>query len=148
MAEVEPFRAVRYTGAAGPLAALVAPPYDAVTPGERDRLRQRSAYNVIRLTLPASAEEAGRLYREWLERGILEREDEPAAWLLVERYAGLDGVERERRGVVVSLRAEPYEAGHVLPHERTRGPIRDDRVELLRATGAQPEVASARRAWS
>jgi uncharacterized protein (DUF1015 family) len=139
MAAVEPFRAVRYTGAAGPLADLVAPPYDAVSPAERDRLVARSPYNVLRLTLPASADEAGRLYRDWLESGILVREEVPAAWLLVERFAGPDGGERERRGVVVSLRAEPYEAGRVLPHERTRGPIRDERVELLRATGAQPE---------
>ena len=29
MADVQPFRAVRYSGAAGPLADLVAPPYDA-----------------------------------------------------------------------------------------------------------------------
>ena len=139
MAVVEPFRAVRYTGAAGPLADLVAPPYDIITPAERDRLFARSPYNVARLTLPESAGEAGRLYREWLEEGILAQEEEPAAWLLAETIVGPDGVERERRGVVVSLAAEPYEAGRVLPHERTYGPVRDDRLELLRATGAQPE---------
>ncbi len=139
MAAVEPFRAVRYTGAAGPLADLVAPPYDAVTPAERDRLVARSPYNVLRLTLPPSADEAGRLYRDWLEGGILAREDEAAAWLLVESYAGPDGVERDRRGLVVSLSAEPYEAGRVLPHERTDLATRDERVRLLRATGAQPE---------
>ena len=139
MAAAEPFRAVRYTGAAGPLADLVAPPYDAVTPGERDRLVARSPYNVLRLTLPDSADEAGRLYRDWLEGGILAREDEPSAWLLVDTYVGPDGVERDRRGLVVSLPAEPYESGRVLPHERTDLATRDDRVRLLRATGAQPE---------
>ena len=35
MADVQPFRAVRYTGAAGALADLVAPPYDAVSDDER-----------------------------------------------------------------------------------------------------------------
>jgi uncharacterized protein (DUF1015 family) len=139
MAVVEPFRAVRYTGAAGPLVDLVAPPYDTITPVERDRLFARSPYNVARLTLPESAGEAGRLYREWLEEGILAQEEEPAAWLLAETIVGPDGVEHERRGVVVSLAAEPYETGRVLPHERTYGPVRDDRLELLRATGAQPE---------
>jgi uncharacterized protein (DUF1015 family) len=139
MAAVEPFRAVRYTGAAGPLADLVAPPYDAVTAAERERLVARSPYNVLRLTLPDSADEAGRLYRDWLEGGILAREDEPAAWLLVESYVGPDGAGRERRGVVVSLAAEPYEAGRVLPHERTDLATREERVRLLRATGAQPE---------
>jgi uncharacterized protein (DUF1015 family) len=37
MADVQPFRAVRYSGAAGALANLVAPPYDAVDDEERAR---------------------------------------------------------------------------------------------------------------
>jgi uncharacterized protein (DUF1015 family) len=139
MAAPEPFRAVRYSGAAGALAELVAPPYDAVTGDERERLRARSPYNVVRLLLPESTEEAGRLYREWLERGILAREDEPAAWLLVEEYVGPDGVARERRGVVASVAARPYEEGGVLPHERTHPPICEERLRLLRAMRAQPE---------
>jgi len=139
MAVVEPFRAVRYSGAAGPLSDLVAPPYDAVTSDEREQLFTRSPYNVVHLTLPESADEAGALYRGWLEEGILAREDEPAAWLLVEDYVGPDGVARERRGVVVSLAARPYESGNVLPHERTHRRIREERLRLLRATRVQPE---------
>ena len=139
MADLKPFRAVRYAGAAGHPADLVAPPYDAVTPDERARLFTRSPYNVLHVTLPESNEEAGRLYRDWLERGILEREDEPASWLLVEDYVGPDGIERERHGLIVSLAAEPYENGHVLPHERTHAGIRAERLELLRATRVQPE---------
>ena len=139
MAALQPFRAVRYSGAAGPLADLVAPPYDAVTPAERDELFLRSPYNVVRLTLPESAEDAGRLYREWVEEGILARDDEPAFWLLVDEYVGPDGVARERRGVVASVLAEPYAAGGVLPHERTHPEIRQERLRLLRETRAQPE---------
>jgi uncharacterized protein (DUF1015 family) len=139
MAALERFRAVRYAGAAGSPADLVAPPYDAVTAQERDRLRERSPYNVVRLTLPDSPASAGRLYREWLEGGILEREHDPAAWLLVDDYVGPDGVDRERRGVVTSLAVEPYTTGRVLPHERTDPRIREERLELLRATGVQPD---------
>jgi uncharacterized protein (DUF1015 family) len=139
MADVQPFRAVRYSGAAGPLGDLVAPPYDAVSPEERDLLYTRSPYNVVHLTLPDSPEEAGRLYRSWLADGVLEQEDEPAAWLLAEEFVGPDGISRERRGVVVSLAAEPYATGRVLPHERTHEPIREDRLRLLRAMRAQPE---------
>jgi uncharacterized protein (DUF1015 family) len=139
MAAPEPFRAVRYSGAAGSLAELVAPPYDAVTGDERGRLLARSPYNVVRLLLPESPEDAGRLYRDWLENGILRREEEPTAWLLVEEFVGPDGVARERRGVIASLAARPYEAGDVLPHERTHPRIRKERLRLLRATRAQPE---------
>jgi uncharacterized protein (DUF1015 family) len=139
MADVQPFRAVRYSGAAGSLADLVAPPYDAVGPEEREELRARSPYNVVHLTLPDSAERAGELYRAWLSDGILAREEEPATWLLSEEFVGPDNVGRERRGAVVSLAAQPYEDGLVLPHERTYPRIREDRVRLLSETRAQPE---------
>jgi uncharacterized protein (DUF1015 family) len=139
MADVTPFRAVRYTGAAGPLADLVAPPYDVVDDAHRAELYRRSPYNVLHLTLPDSAGEAARLYGEWLESGILARDDDPVAWLASEAYVGPDGVGRERRGMIVSLLAEPFESGAVLPHERTHERIRDDRLRLLRATRVQPE---------
>jgi uncharacterized protein (DUF1015 family) len=139
MADVQPFRAVRYSGAAGSLSDLVAPPYDAVGADERARLYTRSPYNVVHLTLPDSAREAGRLYRAWLEEGVLERESDGASWLLAEDYVGPDGVPRRRNGVVVSVAAEPYERGSVLPHERTHPRIREERRRLLRETRVQPE---------
>jgi len=139
MADVQPFCAVRYTGAAGPLADLVAPPYDVVSDEDRDRLFTRSPYNVIHLTLPDSVEDAGRLYEDWLSAGILERDEDASAWLLVEDFVGPDGVARERRGIVASVAAEPYELGRVLPHERTHSSVREDRMRLLRATHVQPE---------
>ena len=140
MADAQPFRAVRYAGAAGRLADLVAPPYDAVDDEERARLYALSPYNVLHLTLPESAEEAGRLYRTWLADGILEQEAEPSSWLVVESFVGPDGVARERHGVVVSVAAEAYATGHVLPHERTHAGIREERLRLLRATRVQPEA--------
>src|SRR6266540_1407620 len=61
MAEVKPFRAERYDEAkAGPLAELVAPPYDVISPEERDEYLARSPYNVVHLTLPDDEEQAGR----------------------------------------------------------------------------------------
>ena len=139
MVDAEPFRAVRYAGAAGPLADLVAPPYDVVDDDERAELYTRSPYNVVHMTLPESVEGAALLYRTWLASGVLERDGEPCAWVSAERYVGPDGVARERRGVIVSIAAEPYESGIVLPHEHTHPRTRDDRLRLLRATRVQPE---------
>jgi uncharacterized protein (DUF1015 family) len=139
MADVQPFRAVRYAGAAGPLADLVAPPYDAVSEEERTALYTRSPFNVVHLTLPESASEAGRLYRDWLSRGILEQEAEPASWLAREEFVGPDGVARARHGLVVSLTATPYGEAGALPHERTDPQIRAERQRLLRETRVQPE---------
>jgi uncharacterized protein (DUF1015 family) len=139
MADVQPFRAVRYAGAAGSLADLVAPPYDAVDDAERAELYTRSPYNVVHVTLPGSAEEGAAVYREWLAEGILERDGDAGAWIAVERYVGPDGVARERHGLIVAITAEPYESGTVLPHERTHARIRDERLALLRAARVQPE---------
>lgn len=139
MADVQPFRAVRYSGAAGTLADLVAPPYDAISPEERIALAEKSPYNVVRLTLPESADDAADLYRTWLEGGILEQDPDPGSWVVRDTFVGPDGVARERHGVVVSVAAEPYGTGAVLPHERTHPKIRDERLALLRATGVQLE---------
>jgi len=55
VAEIRPFRAVRYDESrAGPLETLVAPPYDVVGPEERLDYLARSPYNVVHLTLPDS----------------------------------------------------------------------------------------------
>ena len=109
------------------------------TTDERDRLYTRSPYNVVHLTLPDSAEEAGRLYRDWLADGILERDDEPA---VLARRRGLRRPRRRRARAPRCGRlaaAEPYETGTVLPHERTHPRIREERLRLLRATRVQPE---------
>jgi uncharacterized protein (DUF1015 family) len=139
MAEIKPFRALRYdTDQAGPLADLVAPPYDVIGPTERDEYLARSPFNVVHLTLPDSEEEAGRSLRSWRESGVLATE-EAGYWALSQEYVGPDGVARTRTGVVVSLRVEPYENRTVLPHERThRGP-KEGRLRLLRATQTQLE---------
>ncbi len=139
MADVKPFRAVRYdTGKVGPLEQLVAPPYDVVSPEERARLAARSPYNVVHLTLPDAEDEAGRRWREWRANGVL-AEERGGLWALVQDYVGPDGVARTRAGVVAALRVEPYERGVVLPHERThRGP-KEGRLRLLRAVRAHVE---------
>jgi len=139
VAEVKPFRAVRYGERAGPLESLVAPPYDVISPAEREQLAERNPHNVVHLTLPEDESAAGRVWREWREHGELMDEAEPGYWWLSQDYVGPDGVARVREGLVAALRAEPYESRVVLPHERThRGP-KEGRLRLLREVRAQLE---------
>jgi uncharacterized protein (DUF1015 family) len=139
VAEVKPFRAVRYAERAGPLDTLVAPPYDVISPAQRDELAARNEHNVVHLTLPDDEAGAGRLWRDWRGDGTLEDEPEPGFWWLSQDYVGPDGVARTREGLVAALKAEPYENRVVLPHERThRGP-KEGRLRLLRETQAQLE---------
>jgi uncharacterized protein (DUF1015 family) len=140
MAEVKPFRAERYDVAkAGPLDQLVAPPYDVISPEERAHYLARSPYNVVHLTLPDDEQRAARELADWRERGVLGRDGEPGFWFLSQDYTGPDGVSRRRTGLVASLRAEPYERGVVLPHERTHSGPKEGRLRLLRATKTQLE---------
>jgi uncharacterized protein (DUF1015 family) len=139
VAELRPFAALRYDEErAGPLEALVAPPYDVLSEHERQAYLEKSPYNVVHLTLPDSEEQAGRDFAAWRKEGVL-REEVPAFWALEQDYVGPDGVARARRGIVASLKAEPYERGVVLPHERTHREAKEGRLRLVRAVGAQLE---------
>ncbi len=136
MPDVAPFRAVRY---AKPSPSVVAPPYDVISPTDRERYLARDPHNVVRLTLNDDPEAAGRLFRSWLEKGVLVQDDEPAVWAVAQDYVGPDGVPRRREGLVASLRVEPYENGTVLPHERTHAGPKEGRLRLLRSVRAQLE---------
>src|SRR3954453_22927283 len=139
MAQVRPFRALRYSPAAGPLERLVAPPYDVISPEEREHYLALDPHNVVHLTLPDSEEQAGRDLRDWEGAGVPEREEKPSVWALSQAYTGPDGVERPRNGLVAAIRLEPYENRVVLPHERTHAGPKEGRLRLLRATRAQLE---------
>jgi uncharacterized protein (DUF1015 family) len=136
VADVRPFRAVRY---ARPSAELTAPPYDVIDAETREALRARDPHNVVHLTLEPDAEAAGARVRSWFADGVLVRDATPAISFLEQDYVGPDGVSRRRDGIVASLRAEPYSSGAVLPHERTHAAAIEGRLSLLRATRMQLE---------
>lgn len=140
MAQVKPFRAVRYDErVAGPLGSLVAPPYDVLGETARAVYRARNPHNVVHLTLPDDERDAAELWNEWLVDGVLTKEREPALWWLTQDYTGPDGVARARHGLVCALKAEPYEARAVLPHERTHAGPKEGRLRLLRSLRAHVE---------
>jgi uncharacterized protein (DUF1015 family) len=136
---VRPFRALRYdTALAGPLDALVAPPYDVITDEARRDYLARSRYNVVHLTLPDSEARAARDLADWRAGGVL-AEEPPRYWWVAQDYVGPDGVARTREGFAASVPVTPYAAGEVLPHERTHAGPKEGRLRLLRATRTQLE---------
>jgi uncharacterized protein (DUF1015 family) len=136
---VRPFAALRYDPAvAGPLDALVAPPYDVISDSERRAYLEHSPYNVVHLTLPESEEQAGRDLAAWRDEGALVPAPE-AYWWVAQDYVGPDGVARTREGFAASIPAAPYDEGLVLPHERTHAGPKEGRLRLLRATRTQLE---------
>lgn len=147
MAEVRPFRGIRYR-LQQPEAAteVIAPPYDVISPAQQQALYERSEANIIRLELPQDQPgddeannrytRAAALYRQWRESGILEQDEQPCLYVYGQRYDTEQG-KQERLGVLVGLKVEPYEAGVVLPHEQTFPKHKEDRFRLLSTAQAQ-----------
>ncbi|HEY6963182.1 MAG TPA: DUF1015 domain-containing protein [Gaiellaceae bacterium] len=138
MPRVRPFAALRYAEEAGPLDALVAPPYDVISDSERLEYLARSPYNVVHLTLPESPEHAAADLARWRADGVL-AEEAPRYWWVAQDYTGPDGVARTREGFAASVPVTPYADGEVLPHERTHAGPKEGRLRLLRATRTQLE---------
>lgn len=144
MAELRPIKSLLYDPVVvGDLSDVITPPYDVIYLPEQEVLRQRSPYSAIHIELPVDEEgqsryeRAARLLQEWQDRGVLVAQDEPALFVHAQEYE-LGGERRTRTALLAGVRLEPWDAGVVLPHERTfRGP-KQDRLELLRATAVAP----------
>lgn len=159
---LRPFRALRYVPTHVPdLSAVLCPPYDVIGGEERIELLQRHPYNAVRLELPSAPEgvpdvqgtggahddaryrQAARELASWRSQGVLAKDALPSIYVHEMRYAGgpASGPTVARgstvaRGVMLRLRLEPLGPGSgVRPHERTMTAPKEDRYQLLRATG-------------
>ena len=147
MAEIVPFRAVRYAATRGrALGQLLAPPYDLVTPQQRDELLLRDPANIIHVTLgedrPGDGPErnkyirAGEAWRTWMEKGILRRDPTPALYPLEQSYVAPDGRSLKRRGFMAAVRLHEFADGIIVPHEKTLTAPKADRLEVIKAVKA------------
>jgi uncharacterized protein (DUF1015 family) len=136
---ISPFSALRYDeSVAGPLAGLVAPPYDVLDHDEREALWSANDNNIVHVTLPESPEAAGETLAAWRESGVM-RDEQAALWWLEQQFRDADGKLRTRSGIAGSIEATPYSEGKVLPHELTRPAVKEVRLAILRATRTQLE---------
>ena len=135
------FAGVRYSADAGRLDALVSPPYDVVSPSEREQLAARSELNAVRLELPVDEDGtdryqvAARLWEEWRESGRLSTDPEPAFYVYRMGYHDEAGRPRQTTGVIGALELTPPGQG-IVPHEHTTPKDKADRLSLLRACRA------------
>lgn len=146
MAVIRPFRALRFTGAAGPLEQVVCPPYDIISEEQRQAYLARNANNIIRLELPREGEDpyatAGEVLQRLLANGVLRRDDAPALYVYdigftlagVSDLAAPDTAFRVY-GMVAQVHLEEFDKGIVLPHEETLSKAKQDRLDLMKATG-------------
>ena len=140
MAEIRPFQALRYhQERAGDIASLACPPYDIISPAQREELLARNPYNVVRLELPQGEDpygEAGRTLEQWLKDGVLTTDMDPGLYLYEEEFlTQVDhGEQKKLRGLLCRVRLEDFANGVVLPHEETLSKAKEDRFQLMRAT--------------
>ncbi|MFF1343432.1 DUF1015 family protein [Streptomyces sp. NPDC058290] len=137
-----PFHGLRYVPErVGSLAAVTSPPYDVVVrPDGVDHLESADPHNIVRLILPqadtpaARNEQAARTLHDWLAKGILSTDPEPALYVYEQRKGGL-----LQRGVIGALALTQPDAGIVLPHEDVMPDVVTDRAGLMRAASANLE---------
>jgi uncharacterized protein (DUF1015 family) len=143
MADVRPLPGIRYT-AEQDIAALVAPPYDVISPDDQARYYEQHPQNIIRLELgreePGDDQldnrytRAAEAFAEWRLHGVL-AQDAPSLYVYEQRFSA-NGAEYRRVSLLARVRLEPWESGVVLPHERTLAKPKDDRLRLTRACAA------------
>ena len=140
MPRIMPLRGLRYTAKAGSASQLLAPPFDVIGAGERERLAELSPYNAVRLELAEASEERDAAVASelagWIEDGVLARDPEPMLYVYEQVFVEA-GQERRRRALICGVESQPWEEGAVKPHEFTLSAPKEDRLRLLQATGTQ-----------
>jgi len=144
MTIARPFRALRYDNDRVELSRVMVPPYDVIAADERGTFYDRDPYNAIRFELTRDvADEADTDYsevagvlREWRESGVLACDQEPAYYVMRQRFVAPSGETLERVGFFAELGLEDYENRVVRPHERTLSGPKADRLKVLRACRA------------
>ncbi len=147
MAEIIPFKALRYDPDQVKLEDVLTQPYDKITPEMQSKYYERSAHNLVRIILGKAGEtdtdafnvytRAAEYLHDWRSSGILKQDPEPGIYAYSQTFT-VPGTRElaERRGLIALGRLHDYGDGVVFRHEQTLAKPRADRLNLLRATRA------------
>ncbi len=117
------------------LEAKIAPPYDVISPQQREAL-QRHPQNITHLTLPGERtedyEKAGILLEQWKRDGTLKPVS--PCMLVYRQEFQLGGHAYATTSIIAMARVEPYGNMVILPHEETIPHHKQDRKLLAQAT--------------
>ncbi len=145
MADIVPFRALRYDPKRVSPASVVTQPYDKITPEGQERYYASSPYNLVRLILgkrePGDDEKqnvytrAASFFSDWRRQGIFLQDSLPSIYVYSQRFQVPGSSQTaERRGFIALGRVEDYASNVVFRHEQTLAKPKADRLNLLRAT--------------
>lgn len=132
-ADFRPFKSWRYNPKQVALEKVIAPPYDVISPLQRDALYERSPYNVIRLILGREADfydQASGRWKNWTEENVLTQDSRPAIYLYEQTFIHpLTERVHTRLAILGVLKLE--EPGAVFRHEATFAGPKKDRLSLI-----------------
>ena len=147
MAEIFPFRALRYDPHQVKLGDVVTQPYDKITEAMQAHYYELSPHNLVRIILGRRQDtdsstfnvytRAAEYLHDWRSGGILKQDAEPSIYLYSQTF-NVPGKRElaERHGLIALGRLHEYADHVVYPHERTLLKPREDRLNLLRASKA------------
>jgi uncharacterized protein (DUF1015 family) len=147
MAEIIPFKALRYDPDQVKLEDVLTQPYDKITPEMQSKYYEKSTHNLVRIILGKAGEtdtdafnvytRAAEYLHDWRSGGILKQDPEPSIYAYSQTFT-VPGTRdlQERRGLIALGRLQDYADGVVYRHEQTLSKPRADRLNLLRATRA------------
>ena len=147
MADILPFKALRYDPHQVRMEGVVTQPYDKITPEMQARYYELSPHNLVRIILGRSGEtdndnfnvytRAAEYLHDWRAGGILKQDTEPSIYFYSQTFT-IPGTREgaERRGFIALGRIHDYAENVVFRHEQTHTKPRADRLNLLRHTRA------------
>lgn len=149
MAKILPFKGVLYNREKiEDFKSVVSPPYDVISHAMKEELYRASPYNIVKITLGKHSPKdnkssnqytrSARFLEEWLKKGVLKKDIKHAIYVYEQEYPH-KGKPKKRMGFISLMRIEDPEKNLVLPHEYTFAKPKEDRLNLIRATGANTE---------
>lgn len=147
MADIIPFKALRYDQHQVRLEDVVTQPYDKITPEMQAKYYELSPNNLVRIILGRAGEtdtpefnvytRSAEYLHDWRAGGVLKQDSEPSLYVYSQTFT-IPGTRdlAERRGFIALGRIHEYADGVVFRHEQTLSKPRADRLNLLRHTKA------------
>ena len=137
--EIKPLNALCYNKEKVDINSVMAPPYDVIDKEYQNELYLRNEYNIIRLILSKAQnpyEDAKKTFENWKKDEILIKTNKPSIFYIIQKYKNEKGKLIERKGFIARNKIEDFSTKNILPHEYTMGGPKQDRLNLVEATGA------------
>lgn len=141
MATISGFRGYRYNPEIiDNFDSVLAPPYDVISPEQRDELYEKSVNNVVRIILTKGEgdekyKEAADTFNGWINENVLIRDEIPSVYVYHQIFK--DGSSSfTRKGFIAAVKVEDFENKQIYPHERTFSHHKEDRLKLITASRA------------